>query len=63
MPHRRRVKKNSFESHLDDLVKHFPEQPFNDQATDEHPPGADRSIHRRLFEGASRLGGGKRTER
>lgn len=52
MPHRRRVKKNSFEGHFDDLVKHFPEQPSKHKETDESAPKEERNIHDRLFERA-----------
>jgi hypothetical protein len=63
MPHRRRVKKNSFGGHFDDLVKHFTEQPSKDQGTDKGAPRDDRSIHDRLFESAWRHGGAGRPER
>jgi hypothetical protein len=52
MPHRRRVKKHSFDGHFDDLVKHFSEQPS--KGTDESAPKDERNIHERLFESAWR---------
>lgn len=63
MPHRRRGKKNSFGGHLDDLVKHFTEQPSNEQGTDKSAPKDDRSIHDRLFESAWGHSKGARRER
>jgi hypothetical protein len=35
MPHRRQVQKGSFGAHLDEVVKHFPDQP--DGETGEPP--------------------------
>jgi hypothetical protein len=54
MPHRRRVKKNSFGGHFDDLVKHFPEQPSQHEATGESDPNEKRNIDDSLFERAWR---------
>jgi len=62
MPHRRRVKKNSFEGHFDDLVKHFPEPPSKKKG-DESASKDERSIHDRLFESAWRQNGARRPER
>ena len=63
MPHRRRVKKNSFGSHFDDLVKHFPGQPLEDQGTNEGDPKDDRNIRDRLLESAWSAGPTRRPER
>ena len=63
MPHRRRVKKNSFGGHFDDLVKHFPEQASKRRAADESVPEDEGNIHDRLFETAWRNGGDRRPER
>lgn len=63
MPHQRRVKKNSFGGHFDDLVKHFPEQPSKDRLTDESAAKGDRGVHDRLFESAWRHCGARRPER
>ena len=63
MPHRRRIKKNSFGGHFDDLVKHFPEQPSEPEKTDESAPKEERNIHDRLFESAWRRDRAKRSER
>ena len=54
MPHRRRVKKNSFGGHFDDLVKHFPAQPPKEPGRDEARPKDERGIHERLFDSAWR---------
>lgn len=54
MPHRRRIKKGSFGSHFDELVKHFshdepaPDPPKRDDNPDE------RHINDKLFENAWR---------
>ncbi|HEX3676902.1 MAG TPA: hypothetical protein VHU79_05885 [Sphingomicrobium sp.] len=62
MPQRRRVKKNSFGSHFDDLVKHFPEHLSRAKGTDESAPKEERNIHDRLFETAWRHKGVKSPE-
>ena len=62
MPHRRRVKKNSFGGHFDDLVKHFPEQPSKDKGADEPVPKEESNIHDRLFERAWRHKGARSSE-
>lgn len=62
MPHRRRVRKNSFGGDLDDLVKHFPEQPCKPEKKDESVPKEERDIHHRLFERAWRHSGPRRPE-
>jgi hypothetical protein len=63
MPHRRRVKKNSFDGHFDDLVKHFPEQPSKLHGAGKTAPKDERNIHDRLFESAWRPSAEKRSER
>jgi hypothetical protein len=62
MPHRRRVKKNSFDGHFDDLVKHFPEQPSKHKGTKESAAKEKPNIHDRLFERAWRHKGVRSSE-
>ena len=47
MPHRRRIKKNSFGGHFDDLVKHFPEQASKLKMTNERVPKEEGNVHDR----------------
>jgi len=60
MPHRRTVKKGSFSSHIDDLLKHFGD---NDASVSAQPPANEKrparakqkpkiSVHQALFERA-----------
>jgi hypothetical protein len=63
MPHRRRVKKNSFDGHFDDLVKHFPEQPSKNQETDESASKDERGISDCLFKSAWEQNGAGLPER
>jgi hypothetical protein len=53
MPHRRRIKKGSFDGHFDELVKHFPgpdAKPAPGEA--ERNPKERADIHAALFAGA-----------
>ena len=57
MPGKRPVKKGSFGSHFDEVVKHFPheESSVRDKArTRDKPSKDDGDIHDRLFESAWR---------
>jgi len=62
MPHRRRIKKNSFGGHFDELVKHFPEQASKLKMTNERVPKEEGNVHDRLFERSWRNGGARRPE-
>jgi hypothetical protein len=57
MPGKRPVKKGSFASHFDEVVKHFPheESPEHGEADEcRKPPKDDGNIHDKLLEGAWR---------
>ena len=54
MPGRRPVKKGSFDSHFDEVVKHFPHEKPDTQPDGGKDSGkpTDASVHDRLFESA-----------
>jgi hypothetical protein len=56
MPHRRTTKKGSFAGHLDEVVRHFPQdlpRPKSDRP-DRHRKGEDGDIHDKLFKSSWR---------
>ena len=58
MPHRRQVQKGSFGAHLDEVVKHFPDQPDGETGEPRQRSAALQEkidIHARLFEQAWEL--------
>jgi hypothetical protein len=56
MPRMRPVKKGSFGSHFDEVVKHFPEEasPRHKPRGDRKPSRDDGNVHDKLFEAAWR---------
>ena len=55
MPERRQVKKGSFGSHFDEVVKHFPHDELAQRDKDDgrrKPAKDDGNVHDRLFESA-----------
>ena len=54
MPHRRRIKKGSFGSHFDELVKHVPDDETAPDAADRDKRPDERHINDKLFESAWR---------
>ena len=57
MPGRRPVKKGSFGSHFDEVVKHFPHEPSAKRGEPDKrrkPSKDDRNVHDKLFETAWR---------
>jgi hypothetical protein len=54
MPGKRPVKKGSFGSHFDEVVKHFPHEELSDREGEKHrkPSTDDGDVHDKLFESA-----------
>ena len=54
MPKRRQVKKGSFGSHFDEVVKHFPHEETTKRVDRRKPSKDDGNVHDKLFESAWR---------